>query len=121
MRPGDLDSGEPIVTTDGVAERAGIASRTLHAYVARGHAPRPDGYLSRTPVWRESTVASWLERRAAAPPAGPDDHLRLPDAADLAGITYRDLLELLEDGTLKPVNRGGVVGVRRGDLEAWRR
>jgi len=121
MRPGDLDTGEPIVTADEVAERAGIAPRTLHAYVVRGHAPKPDGYLSRTPVWRESTVAEWLEQRAAAPPPDPNDHLKLPDAADLAGITYRELVDLLEDGTLKPVNQDGVVRVRRGDLEALRR
>ena len=66
MRVGDLDTGDLLLTTEEVAARAGIGHRTLLAYLhdTRGvRAPQPDVHVGRTPLWRESTVTSWLDSR----------------------------------------------------------
>lgn len=48
------------LTTSAVAELVGIEPSTFRSYVARGQAPKPDGYIdARTPYWLESTVRSW--------------------------------------------------------------
>jgi hypothetical protein len=31
--------------------------------VARNRMPQPDGHVSRTPVWRESTIREWDAQR----------------------------------------------------------
>lgn len=42
-----------------VAAHLGVTAATWRTYVHRGEAPRPDGYLGRTPWWRPATVAAW--------------------------------------------------------------
>ena len=67
MRVGDLDSGDLLLTAVQVAERAGIGHRTLLSYLSDGRVervPEPDARVGRSPLWRESTVASWLAARS---------------------------------------------------------
>lgn len=52
-----------MLTTDQVAELAGITPASLRVYVQRGSAPKPDGYLGRTPWWKRETVDEWLANR----------------------------------------------------------
>jgi hypothetical protein len=48
------------LTVSAVAERLGIQPSTWRAYVARGQAPKPDGwYDRRTPWWHASTIEAW--------------------------------------------------------------
>lgn len=61
--PGDLTTGEPLLSSEQVASRANITAATLKRQRARGSVPEPDGWVGRTPVWRESTIDSWLQQR----------------------------------------------------------
>ena len=47
------------------AAMVGVKPNTWRAYVARGHAPAPDGReeLSQHPFWLESTVREWEANR----------------------------------------------------------
>ena len=64
MRIGDLDTGQPIVTAEQAADHAGITIRTFHNYHQTGRAPRPDGWIGRTPIWLKSTIDAWLQDRS---------------------------------------------------------
>ena len=47
-----------------IATQAGITQQTWRSYVARGLAPKPDGwYDQRSPWWWESTIDGWTARR----------------------------------------------------------
>lgn len=63
MNPGDLDTGQPILTAEQVAAAAGVTLRTFHNYHQTGRAPHPDGHVGRTPVWLQETVDAWLRQR----------------------------------------------------------
>lgn len=60
---GDLTTGEPLLSSEQVASRANIAATTLKRRRAEGRVPEPDGWIGRTPVWRESTIDEWLQHR----------------------------------------------------------
>lgn len=51
------------LTTEQVAELAGIAPASLRRYRLRGAVPEPDGYVGRTPWWSRATVEAWLAVR----------------------------------------------------------
>jgi hypothetical protein len=63
------------LTANLAAEMAGVRPNTWRAYVARGHAPAPDGReeLSRHPYWLETTVSAW---KASRPGPGARTDLR---------------------------------------------
>jgi hypothetical protein len=46
---------------------AGITPDTLDTYKRDGRAPKPDGYLGRSPWWWESTISRWLRTRRTKP------------------------------------------------------
>jgi predicted DNA-binding transcriptional regulator AlpA len=52
------------LTTDQVAALAGISPASVRRYRLRGAIPEPDGYLGRTPWWRQETIAAWLAERS---------------------------------------------------------
>lgn len=60
---GDLDTGERLLTMHDIGERLGIKAESWRSYVAWDRAPQADGYVGRTPVWRESTVDRWAQAR----------------------------------------------------------
>lgn len=64
MRPGDLDTGDLLLTAEQVAARAGIGHRTLLGYIPAGRVPPPDSRIGRTPVWLETTIDRWLQERS---------------------------------------------------------
>ena len=64
MTPGDLDTGQPLLTAEQVAAASGVSLRTFHNYHQTGRAPAPDGWVGRTPVWCQATVDRWLGDRA---------------------------------------------------------
>lgn len=48
------------LTTRDVAELLDIAPATWRAYVSRGLAPKPDGFIdARTPYWTRGTIRAW--------------------------------------------------------------
>jgi predicted DNA-binding transcriptional regulator AlpA len=57
------DHGERLLTSDEAASIANVKPVSWYRIVARGSAPAPDGHVGRTPVWRESTVIAWLDKR----------------------------------------------------------
>jgi predicted DNA-binding transcriptional regulator AlpA len=56
MTPGDLDTGERLLTAEEAATLRGVTTATWHRSVQRGSYPQPDGHVGRTPVWKETTV-----------------------------------------------------------------
>ena len=46
-----------------MAELAGIAPRTMSAYVTRGQCPPPDYRLQCGPIWRRETAEAWIAKR----------------------------------------------------------
>ena len=56
--------GERLVTAEEVAELASITLRTFHNYHQTGRAPKPDGWVGRTPLWRDQTIQAWLAARS---------------------------------------------------------
>lgn len=56
MTPGDLDTGEHLLTADEAAAARGVTTRTWYRGVQRGDYPPADGRVGRTPVWRTSSV-----------------------------------------------------------------
>jgi len=64
VTPGDLDTGQPLLTAEQVAAASGVSLRTFHNYHQTGRAPRPDGWIGRTPIWLKSTIDAWLQDRS---------------------------------------------------------
>lgn len=64
MTPGDLDTGQPLLTAEQAATAAGVTLRTFHNYYQTGRAPHPDGWVGRTPVWHKHTIDEWVANRA---------------------------------------------------------
>ena len=46
-----------MVDYKGLSERTGLKVQTLRQYKSMGRLPKPDGYVMRSPVWAEETVA----------------------------------------------------------------
>jgi DNA-binding transcriptional MerR regulator len=65
---------EKMMTTQDVANAAGLRESTIRAYLARGQMPPPDerflfsvGYREWThPTWRPATIARWLAERGGS-------------------------------------------------------
>ena len=68
--------GDPVrdVGHDTLMTRAGVLDRlaahgiritpsTWGAYTSRGHAPPPDRYVGRTPLWETATIDHWAQNR----------------------------------------------------------
>jgi hypothetical protein len=53
------------LTTKDIANKTGLSYHTLKNYAHRGlnGMPKPDNYFSRTPVWSEETIDTWLQGR----------------------------------------------------------
>lgn len=51
------------LTSDQVAEAAGIKPSSVYRYRQRGDIPEPDQYVGRTPVWLRTTIDEWLKTR----------------------------------------------------------
>lgn len=92
-----------MVSTEGVAEAAGLKVGSVRVMAARAKKrreadrslptdlPAPDFYIFRSPLWRKSTVNKWLKARRAAHMDTPaKEHARhLADASDVAKKTTR--------------------------------
>lgn len=46
--------------TRAVAERLGIAVRTVHSYKANGRLPPPDRVVGRSPLWLPETIEHYI-------------------------------------------------------------
>ncbi|TXH09952.1 MAG: hypothetical protein E6R04_06715 [Spirochaetes bacterium] len=67
-----------MVSTEGLAEAAGLQVGSVRVMVSRARRrremsrplptdlPEPDFYLFRSPLWRKSTVTKWIKARKAA-------------------------------------------------------
>ncbi len=56
-----------VLDAEALARRLGLRRQTVQAYMARGSwrlVPRPNRKLTMGPVWYESAVKEWEERRA---------------------------------------------------------
>jgi len=77
------------MSTAQCAHAAGIRQGTWSAYVARGHAPKPDGRLRDTgaPYWLRSTYERWRANRPGAEHAdatlATHDRIEAADKVDL--------------------------------------
>ncbi len=57
------------LTTEQVAELAGLKPSTVSAYKAREQMPAPSGYVGRTPYWNRDYINPWIvERRRERSP-----------------------------------------------------
>lgn len=63
---------DKLLTTGQVAELLGVSPSTVTAYKAREQMPAPDVVYGRTPLWLQSTIATWR----------PGEGLAEVDAAD---------------------------------------
>lgn len=59
----EMPSPNDLLTTDQVAELAGVKPMSIHQYRQRGAIPEPDQYVGRTPVWKRRTIDKWLAER----------------------------------------------------------
>lgn len=68
---------DPYLDTEGVARQAGVTTESIRIYLKRSRRrisdkqelrpqdlPLPDMKIGRSPAWRQSTIESWLSRRA---------------------------------------------------------
>jgi hypothetical protein len=62
-----------LLTTDQVAELAGITAASVRTYLWRGTISEPDIYLGRTPYWHRATITRWLATRPSVGRSKPDD------------------------------------------------
>ena len=51
------------LTSTELADKLGIRHTSVYRYRVRGDIPDPDEYVGRTPLWKETTIAAWLEAR----------------------------------------------------------
>lgn len=51
------------ITSDEVAELAGVGRNTFLSYVSRKQAPQPVRHVGRTPVWDAEEIDHWLKNR----------------------------------------------------------
>ena len=51
------------LTAAEAAERSGVTPDSWREMVRLGRAPKPDGYLGRTPWWHPATIEAWLPTR----------------------------------------------------------
>jgi hypothetical protein len=57
---------EPIAFRKATAAAlVGISVRTWDRLLAAGKAPRPDAYAGRCPLWKRSTLETWIARGGA--------------------------------------------------------
>ena len=56
-------STDTLLDVTAVAERLQVKPSTVRSYHKRGQMPKADKYFGRTPVWTESTIASWVQGR----------------------------------------------------------
>ena len=47
----------------GVAERTGLAIKSVDTYRQRGVLPEPDGHVGRSPWWYSTTIDRWDAKR----------------------------------------------------------
>lgn len=59
--PGQLHSGNRLISVAGIAEQLGVCTRTVHRLVAAGELP-PAAKVGRASRWFEADVAAYLER-----------------------------------------------------------
>ena len=67
-----------VLTTEGVAEAAGLSVGSVRVMVTRARTrreqgrslttdlPAPDLFVYRSPLWRKSTITKWIKSRKAA-------------------------------------------------------
>jgi hypothetical protein len=58
-----VDSMTDRLTTTDAAALIGVTPASWRKYVSDGRAPKPDGYLGRTPWWWPETVQQWQASR----------------------------------------------------------
>jgi predicted DNA-binding transcriptional regulator AlpA len=46
-----------------LAERLGVSRELVSQWLKRGKLPEPDQRLAMGPVWRETTITTWLAKR----------------------------------------------------------
>lgn len=51
------------LTSDQLADKLGIKRGSVHRYRTRGDIPQPDEYVGRTPLWKETSIETWLAER----------------------------------------------------------
>jgi predicted DNA-binding transcriptional regulator AlpA len=56
------------LTTKEVSEKSGLTRDTLKTYLSNKSMPEPDHYFSRTPVWKEETIDTWINTRRRLKP-----------------------------------------------------
>jgi predicted DNA-binding transcriptional regulator AlpA len=60
-KPGPIPCGiEPKITTSETIARLKCSRRTWERMRRRGDVPKPDFKIGRSPRWKESTIAAWL-------------------------------------------------------------
>ncbi|MEM6552589.1 MAG: helix-turn-helix domain-containing protein [Planctomycetota bacterium] len=55
---------EPMLTMADIAAKLQRSIRTIRQWRAEGFLPRPDLVHGKTVLWRESTLAAWLDEQA---------------------------------------------------------
>lgn len=52
-----------LLTTEDIAALLGVERDTVSSYKSRGQMPAPDQQYGRTPLWKHSTIQSWIKTR----------------------------------------------------------
>jgi predicted DNA-binding transcriptional regulator AlpA len=58
-----MDHDEELLDVAQIADIVGVKPATIRQYAHRGDMPKPDRRFGRSPAWRRSTIARWLEDR----------------------------------------------------------